>query len=138
MRYGIFGRTEPIQPLMFLDWLLVCRGSWLFCCTSIRKRVTIRVKEVVLRRVLGASTGSLLKCLNKDFLILVMLANIFADLLAFIYMKKWFAGIAYRIDMPFGMFIMANLVIVLITIITVSWQSLRAVNSKPAKVLKYE
>jgi putative ABC transport system permease protein len=98
----------------------------------------IRVKEVALRRVLGASTSSLLKLLNKDFLILVMVANIFADLLAFIYMKKWFAGIAYRIDMPFGIFIMANLAIVLLTIITVSWQSLRAVNSKPAKVLKYE
>ncbi|RZK53486.1 MAG: FtsX-like permease family protein [Pedobacter sp.] len=98
----------------------------------------IRTKEVALRRILGATTANLLKMLNKDFLWLVVIANILADVLAYVYMNKWFAGFAYRISMPFDMFLIANLSIVVITILTVSWQSLRAVNSNPARVLKAE
>ena len=98
----------------------------------------IRTREVALRRILGATTANLLKMLNKDFLWLVIIANIFADVLAYVYMNKWFAGFAYRISMPFEMFFTANLSIIVITILTVSWQSLRAVNSNPASVLKAE
>ena len=98
----------------------------------------IKTREVALRRILGATTANLLKMLNKDFLWLVVIANIFADVLAYVYMNKWFAGFAYRIPMPFEMFFTANLSIILITILTVSWQSLRAVNSNPASVLKAE
>ncbi|WP_113653713.1 ABC transporter permease [Pedobacter namyangjuensis] len=98
----------------------------------------IRTREVALRRILGATTANLLNMLNKDFLWLVIIANIFADVLAYVYMNKWFAGFAYRIPMPFEMFFTANLSIIVITILTVSWQSLRAVNSNPASVLKAE
>ncbi|RYF10070.1 MAG: FtsX-like permease family protein [Flavobacteriales bacterium] len=98
----------------------------------------IRTKEVALRRILGATTASLLKMLNKDFLWLVILANLLGDIIAYIYMNKWFAGFAYRISMPFEVFLIANLSIIIITILTVSWQSLRALNSKPSVVLKYE
>ncbi|RZK47596.1 MAG: FtsX-like permease family protein, partial [Pedobacter sp.] len=98
----------------------------------------IRTKEVALRRILGATTANLLKMLNKDFLWLVIVANLLADVLAYVYMSKWFAGFAYRMPMPFDMFLIANLSIVVITILTVSWQSLRAVNSNPARVLKAE
>jgi putative ABC transport system permease protein len=98
----------------------------------------LRIKEVAVRKVLGASTGSLLKLLNRDFVILVVIANVLADVVAYVYMEKWFTGFAYRIDMPFDVFILANLVVLFITMFTVSWQSLKAVNSKPANVLKYE
>lgn len=98
----------------------------------------IRLKEIALRRILGASTGSLLQLLNKDFVKLVLMASLLADVLAYIYMKKWFAGFAYRIDMPYLVFVLVNVAIVLITMLTVSIQSLKAVKSKPVDVLKYE
>lgn len=98
----------------------------------------IRLKEIAVRRILGASTGSLLQLLNKDFVKLVLIASLLADVLAFIYMKKWFAGFAYRIDMPYMIFILVNILIVFITILTVSFQSIKAVRSKPVDALKYE
>lgn len=98
----------------------------------------MRLKEIAVRRILGASTGSLLQLLNKDFVKLVFIASVLADVLAFIYMKKWFAGFAYRIEMPYMVFVLVNILIVLITIITVSFQSIKAVKSKPVDALKYE
>ncbi|WP_199141925.1 ABC transporter permease [Pedobacter sp. ASV12] len=98
----------------------------------------IRLREIAVRRILGASTGSLLQLLNKDFVKLVLIASLLADVLAYIYMKKWFAGFAYRIDMPYLIFVLVNTAIVLITILTVSVQSLKAVKSKPVDALKYE
>ncbi|MEE1944810.1 ABC transporter permease [Pedobacter sp. KR3-3] len=98
----------------------------------------IRLKEIAVRRILGASTTSLLQLLNKDFVKLVLIASVLADVLAYIYMKKWFAGFAYRIDMPYLVFILVNAAIVLLTVLTVSIQSLKAVKSKPVDALKYE
>lgn len=100
--------------------------------------VKIRLKEIAVRRILGASTSSLLQLLNKDFVKLVLIASLLADVLAFIYMKKWFAGFAYRIEMPYMVFITVNILIVCITILTVSFQSIKAVKSKPVDALKYE
>lgn len=98
----------------------------------------MRVKEIAVRRILGASLSSLLQLLNKDFVKLVIMANILADLLAYIYMKKWFAHFVYRIEMPYILFIGANLCIIAITILTVSAQSMRAVKASPVDALKYE
>ncbi|MCJ0742919.1 ABC transporter permease [Pedobacter montanisoli] len=98
----------------------------------------IRLKEIAVRRVLGASTGSLLKLLNKDLVKLVLMANIIADVLAYIYMDSWFRIFVYRIEMPFMLFLSVNLVSVLLAIAIVSMQSIRAVKADPVKMLKYE
>jgi len=98
----------------------------------------MRVKEIAVRRILGASLSSLLQLLNKDFVRLVIIANILADLLAYIYMEKWFAHFAYHIEMPYILFLIANACIVVLTIFTVSVQSIRAVKTNPVDVLKYE
>lgn len=97
-----------------------------------------RVKEIAVRRILGASIASLLQLLNKDFVKLVIIANILADVLAYIYMKKWFTNFAYHIEMPFLVFFSANLCIIALTIFTVSLQSMRAVKANPVDALKYE
>lgn len=98
----------------------------------------IRIKEIAVRRILGATTFSLLKLLNRDFVKLVLVSIIFADALAYIYMQKWFNGFAYRIDMPIMIFVVVNVIIVIITIATVSLQSVSAVKENPVKILKYE
>lgn len=98
----------------------------------------MRIREIAVRRILGATTLSLLKLLNIDFVKLVLVSLVLADILAYIYMQKWFAGFAYRIDMPFIIFGVVNLGIILITILTVSLQSIKAVKENPVKALKYE
>lgn len=98
----------------------------------------MRIREIAVRRILGATTLSLLKLLNIDFVKLVLVSLILADVLAYIYMQKWFNSFAYRIEMPFMVFVMVNLSILLITILTVSLQSIRAVKENPVKALKYE
>ncbi len=98
----------------------------------------MRLREVAIRRVLGASGFSLLKLLNRDFVKLVIVAILLADVVAFIYMKKWFASFVYRIDMPIYVFIGVNIFVLLLTVATVSWQSLRAVKTNPVDALKYE
>ncbi|MFD0941748.1 ABC transporter permease [Pedobacter boryungensis] len=98
----------------------------------------MRIKEIAVRRILGATTTSLLKLLNIGFVKLVIVSMLLADVLAYIYMQKWFNEFAYRIPMPFGIFIIVNLSIILLTILTVSWQSIRAIKENPVKALKYE
>jgi len=98
----------------------------------------LRLKEVAVRRILGASTSSLLQLLNFDFLVLLLFANFLGDLLAYIYMEKWFATFAYRVEMPWAVFIGTNAFVVFATILVVSLQSLKAIYMKPVTVLKYE
>jgi putative ABC transport system permease protein len=98
----------------------------------------MRIKEIAVRRILGASTTSILRLLNVDFVKLVIVATLLADILAYVYMQKWFSGFAYRIDMPIVVFALVNLIIVLITILTISLQSIKAVKANPVDALKYE
>jgi len=98
----------------------------------------MRIKEIAVRRILGATTTSLLKLLNLDFVKLVLIAMFLADIIAFIYMHKWFSFFAYRINMPISVFLMVNLSIIFITTLTVSLQSIRAIKENPVKALKYE
>lgn len=98
----------------------------------------IKMKEIALRRVLGASISALLQMLNKDFVKLVLLACALADVLAYIYMNKWFSNFVYHIDMPISLFVWTNVCIVAVTIVTVSVQSIKAIQANPVTALKYE
>lgn len=98
----------------------------------------IRVKEIAVRKILGASTRSILTLLNADLVKLVIVANALADLFAYIYMSKWFEGFAYHIGISLATFVVVNVVTIVITIITVSMQSIHAAKANPVNALKYE
>ncbi|MES2419343.1 MAG: ABC transporter permease [Bacteroidota bacterium] len=98
----------------------------------------IKVKEIAIRKILGASTTSVLKLLNADMVKLVIIANVLADLCAYIYMQQWFTTFVYRIDIPLFPFLLVNMGTIVLTIITVSVQSIKAVKASPVKALKYE
>jgi putative ABC transport system permease protein len=97
----------------------------------------IRTREIAVRKVLGASTGGILQLLNKEFVLLVIIANAIAFVAAYILMNKWLAGFAYRIDMPYLIFAGTALVSVLLTVLTVSQQAYRAAMMNPVNALKY-
>jgi ABC-type antimicrobial peptide transport system permease subunit len=99
---------------------------------------TQRTKEVAIRKVLGASTIELVKMLNGSFLIMVFIANLVAWPLAYLFVFKWLSGFAYRIDISIWPFILAMVISMAITLITVSIRSYKAAVSNTIDALKYE
>ena len=97
-----------------------------------------RTKEIGVRKVLGASVGQIMNMLNRDFMKLVLVANIFAWPLSYLLAKNWLSNFSYQIDMPILPFVFATLVALIIALITVSTQSYLAANSDPVDALKYE
>jgi putative ABC transport system permease protein len=97
-----------------------------------------RVKEIGIRKVLGASVTSIVTLLSKDLMKLVLIATLIASPLAWYGMSKWLQSFAYRIDINWWIFAIAGILAVIIAFVTVSVQSVRAANANPAKSLKSE
>lgn len=97
-----------------------------------------RTKEIGVRKVLGAETKDILQLLNKSFLVLIIIANLIAIPVAYILSSNWLAGFAYRTNITIWPFVVATLISIVITIITVSLQAYKTANAKPVDALKYE
>lgn len=97
-----------------------------------------RTREVAIRKVLGASTIELVRLLNSSFVKMVIIANLFAWPLAYLFISKWLEGFAYRIDISFWPFVYASFISISITIITVSIKSYRTASANTINALKYE
>jgi len=114
--------------------LISCLGLFGLVAFTAEKRK----KEISIRKVLGASVKQLALLLSGDFLQLVMIAIVIAFPLAAWMMEKWLQGFAYRIHLQPGMFVLAAVATLLITVCTVSFQSLKAAFSNPVKALSAE
>lgn len=99
---------------------------------------TQRKKEISIRKVLGASTANILSLLNKEFIVLVIIANAVAFPLAYILINRWLAAFEYRIELSFIPFMIAIGLSLLVAILTVSIQSVKVARSNPVDALKYE
>ena len=97
-----------------------------------------RTKEFGIRKVLGASPGSLFNLLSKEFLQLVLIALIIASPLAWMAMNKWLQNFEYRINISWWMFVIAGVLAILIALITVSFQAIKAAVANPVKSLRTE
>jgi ABC-type antimicrobial peptide transport system permease subunit len=97
-----------------------------------------RVKEIGVRKVLGASVFNLWKLLSKDFVALVLIACAVAIPVAWYAMKEWLKDYEYKISIGFGVFILIVALSIAITLITVSFQSIKAALSNPVKSLRTE
>jgi putative ABC transport system permease protein len=97
-----------------------------------------RVKEIGIRKVLGASVLNIVQLLSKEIVVLIVIANIIAWPVAWYFMDQWLDSFAYRIDINIGLYIMAAVVAVLIALITVSTQTIKAATGNPANTLRYE
>ncbi|MCI0692119.1 ABC transporter permease [candidate division KSB1 bacterium] len=100
--------------------------------------VTRRTKEIGIRKVLGASLGGLVGLINKEFLLLVVLGNVVAWPVAWYAMNRWLQGFAYRVEIGFGVFALAGAVALLIALLTVSTQAIKAALANPVEALRYE
>jgi putative ABC transport system permease protein len=97
-----------------------------------------RLKEIGVRKVLGANTAGIVAMLAKDFVKLVAMALLVAFPAAWFLMNKWLDGYVYRIQLSWWMFAIAGMAAIVISIITISYQSIKAALSNPVESLKTE
>jgi putative ABC transport system permease protein len=97
-----------------------------------------RQKEVGIRKVLGATVSNVVLLLSKEFALLVFLANLIAWPLAWYAMNRWLQGFAYRIETDWWLFALAGGSALLIALLTVSAQAIKAALANPAEALRYE
>jgi putative ABC transport system permease protein len=112
------------------------------CCLGLFGLATFsaeqRTKEIGIRKVLGASVGDIVTLLSKDFLKLVAVSIVIASPIAWYVMNKWLQDFAYRTNIGWMVFAVAGILALLIALITISFQAIRAAVSNPVKSLRTE
>ncbi|MNL29599.1 FtsX-like permease family protein [compost metagenome] len=137
--YGrLFKKQEQLQAVFFFAALLTIFIAILGLFAFSAFTTNSRVKEISIRKVLGATDFQVLKLLNTYFIWIILAANLIAWPFTYLLSEKWLQTVAYRIEMPVLPFIIAAFVTTLLTIIVVSIQAQKAVRKNPAQVLKYE
>ncbi|MEP6950589.1 MAG: ABC transporter permease [Ginsengibacter sp.] len=116
--------------------------SFMICCLGLFGLAHLgthqRVKEIGIRKVLGASVSQIVALLSADFLKLVMIAFITAVPMASLVMNKWLQYFAYRINISWWVFVIAGISAISIALITISFQAIKAAMANPVKSLRSE
>jgi putative ABC transport system permease protein len=126
--------SQIVSILAGLAIFISCLGLFGLASHSAEKRV----KEIGVRKVLGASVQNITLLLSANFLKLVLIANILAWPIAWFAMHKWLQDFAYRVNIQWWIFILAGIISILIAFFTVSFQSIKAAVANPVKSLRSE
>ena len=98
----------------------------------------LRIKEIGIRKVLGASVSNLVLMLSKEFALLVGIANLIAWPIAYYAMNRWLQDFAYRIDLEIWAFVLSGFLALFIALSTVSYQAWKVARTNPVDALRYE
>ncbi len=132
-------RAEERFGNLFLDFAILaifisCLGLLGLASYSTMQRT----KEIGIRKVMGASVGSITGLLSKDFLKLVVVAIVIALPVAWFGMNRWLQDFAYRSSIPWWVFLITGVIATLIALITISFQAIKAAIANPVKSLRTE
>lgn len=132
-------KSERVQGSLFTIFsfiaiFIACLG--LFGLSAFT--ITQRIKEIGIRKVLGAETSTIVKLLSKDFLKLVFIAALIAFPTAWLAMSKWLEDFAYRSSIQWWVFLAAGIFAALVALITISFQAVKAALANPVKSLRSE
>jgi putative ABC transport system permease protein len=138
-RYKKLYESEQRQKSIFTTFAFIaifiaCLGLFGLSAFAISQRV----KEIGIRKVLGASINSIVLLLSKDFLILVGIAAFFGFIIAWYAMNKWLQDFAYRIHIQWWIFIIAGIITAVVAFLTISIQAIKAATTNPVKNLRTE
>ncbi|MEL6852417.1 MAG: FtsX-like permease family protein, partial [Bacteroidota bacterium] len=97
-----------------------------------------RMKEIGVRKVLGASVENIVGLLSREFIILIVIALVISTPLAWYAMTQWLQNFHYHIDMPWWVFLVAGILAILVAAATISWQAIQAARSNPVKALRMD
>lgn len=98
----------------------------------------VKTKEIGIRKVLGASVPNIIKLLSKEFIVLVVAAFVIATPIAWYFMCKWLRDFAYRINISWWIFLATGLLAIIIALMTVGFQAIKAAIANPVKSLRTE
>ncbi|HVT86290.1 MAG TPA: ABC transporter permease [Chitinophagaceae bacterium] len=128
-------RTQKLSSLFAgLTIFISCLGLFALAAYSAESRI----KEIGVRKVLGASVFSITSLMSKDFLKLVVISFVIASPIAWFAMQKWLGGYTYRINIQWWIFVVAGMLSVLIALVTIIFHVLRAAVANPVKSLRTE
>jgi putative ABC transport system permease protein len=138
-RYAKLYEAEERQSSIFTIFsciaiFIACLGLFGLSAFTISQRV----KEIGVRKVLGASTGNIVKLISTDFLILVIIAAVIAFPVAWFVMNHWLQSFAYRINIGWAVFVLSAIIALLIAFATISFQAIKAAVANPVKSLRSE
>ncbi|TAL48322.1 MAG: FtsX-like permease family protein, partial [Chitinophagaceae bacterium] len=128
----LIGKLSRVFALLAI--IITCLGLFGLAAYTAERRT----KEIGIRKVLGASVAGITGLLSKDFLKLVVISAFIAFPLAWWFMHNWLQNYAYRVTIGWWVFILAGVAALLITLITISFQSIKAAIANPVKSLKTE
>jgi putative ABC transport system permease protein len=133
-----YGSEQKMEGIFYvfsvLSLLIACLG--LFGLTTFV--VERKIKEIGIRKVLGASISGIVGLLSKDFLLLVLISMLIASPLAWYFMNNWLQSFAYHIHIYWWMFLLAGLLAILIAFITISFRAIKAAMANPVAALRNE
>ena len=134
----LYGYEERISKIMrsftLFAIFISCLGLFGLAAFSAQKKT----KEIGIRKALGASISSLIILVSKQFMKLVLISFVFAWPLAYYLMKNWLNNYAFKIELNIWIFIISGIILIIITFLTILYQSINASRTNPVDSLKYE
>lgn len=127
-----FGRI--IQAFTIIGILIACLGVYGLVLFTVQRKV----KEIGVRKVLGATIGSILRLIYRDFALLLLIGFILAVPVSYLFLDQWLTNFIYHTDIDVLTYVISFVIILLVVTLTISYQAIRAAQANPVRSLRSE